>query len=168
MIGWARDDEAEQIQALLGQDGLFLKGGSWEGIGRTWLVYRSPGGSVIACIAVHNGIPLARLDFMSIDNGITGLSKARLVARILEAAFAVVALNGASFVSGMISYLEPDFGEFVAKRGGTILNEGQLYICPVEKALKDANGRRIKADDDHHGDTNTGGDRIHQAADRAC
>lgn len=163
MIGWARDDEAEQIQALLGQDGLFLKGGNWQGIGRTWLVARE-GERVVACVAVHNGIPLARLDFMAIDNGIRGLSKARLVAAILEAAFAVVALNGASFVSGMVSYLEPDFGEVIAKRGGTVLNEGQLYIAPLAQVLEDRNrfnGRRFEKHDHDDGDTDAGGDRIH-------
>lgn len=162
-IQWAKDSDAEAIQALLQTDGLSLVGGDWTGIGRTWLVAREKDG-IKACIAYHPGIPIARLDFLAIDKEVTGLSKARLVRDILEAALAVCALHGSSFVAGVVPFYLEEYGAFLAKRGGKQINEGWLFCASVTDALQkrtEVHGRRIKNHDNANGNAHTGRDRLH-------
>lgn len=152
-IEWATDDDAESIQILLAESGLHLVGGNWTGLGRTWLVARSPDG-IVACIAYAPGRPFARLDFLTISKEVAGLSKARLVRDILEAAFAVAALHGSSFVTGVVPYDLPDYGEFLAKRGGKQINEGWLFCAGLNDVLtrrSEIHGRRIKNNINHNG-----------------
>ncbi|TXH54693.1 MAG: hypothetical protein E6Q97_10300 [Desulfurellales bacterium] len=151
-VGWARDEEAGQIQALLAADGLFLEGGDWRGLGKTWLCVRD-GEKILACIAYHPGIPFARLDYLSIDRDVAGLSKARVVRSILEAAFAVCALHGSSFVSGVVPYDLPDYAEFLRKRGGQQINEGFIFVASLSDVLKRRNEvyGRLKNNHDDEG-----------------
>jgi hypothetical protein len=162
MIEWANDGDAEAIQALLQSDGLFLQGGDWTGLGRTWLVARDDTG-IRACIAYHPGRPFARLDFLSIDKEVVGLPKARLVRDILEAAMAVCALHGSSFVTGVVPFYLEEYGAFLAKRGGKQINEGWLYCASLTDVLRkrvEVNGR-VKINNNHNGNANPGRDRIH-------
>lgn len=149
-IGWARDDEGERIRALLLQDGLNLEGGDWTGLAQTWLVARDKAGTVQACIAVHPGRPVGRLDFLAIEWSLKGLSRVKAYKAIMESAVAVLAARGASFVAGVVPYYLPDYGEFVGTYGCKQLNEGWLFIGAVNEVLDKINhGRRIKK---HHND----------------
>jgi len=162
-ISWATDADAQAIQAMLQTDGLSLVGGDWTGLGKTWLVARDRDG-IIACIAYHPGRPIARLDFLSIDKEVVGLSKVRLVRDILEAALAVCALHGSSFVAGVVPYYLEEYGAFLAKRGGKQINEGWLFCASVTDALAkrtEVDGRRIKNNHDTDGHAHTGRDSIH-------
>lgn len=158
-ISWPLAGEEEKIQALLMQDGLHLNGGDWRGFERTWLTARSEG-RIVACICYHPGVPIARLDFLTIDSSVQGIPRVRVVRAILEAAFAIAALNGASFVTGVVPSYMPDYGEFLAKRGGRQINEGWLYIASLSDVLKRRNEvhGRIKANNDHNGHANAGRD----------
>jgi len=151
-VEWAKDSDAATIQSLLATDGLHLEGGDWRGIGKTWLVVRD-GEKILACIAYHPGIPFARLDYLSIDRDVTGLSKARVVRSILEAAFAVCALHGSSFVSGVVPYDLPDYAEFLRKRGGQQINEGFIFVASLSDVLKRRNEvyGRLKNNHDDEG-----------------
>lgn len=155
-VGWAKDEDADQIKALLAADGLFLEGGDWRGIGKTWLTVRE-GTKILACIAYHPGIPFARLDYLSIDRDVTGLSKVRVVRSILEAAFAVCALHGSSFVSGVVPYDLPDYAEFLRKRGGQQINEGFIFVASLSDVLKRRNEvyGRIQNHNDDEGRANS-------------
>lgn len=161
-IEWAKDSDAETIRAMLATDGLNLIGGDWTGIGKTWLVARGKEG-LLACIAYHPGRPFARLDFLTIDREVKGLSKVRVVRAILEAAFAICALHGASFVTGVVPYDLEDYGTFLAKRGGQQINEGWLFVASLSDVIErrnEVNGRRKDNDDnDRHADG--GRERIH-------
>jgi hypothetical protein len=161
-IEWARDSDAEAIMALLASDGLFLQGGNWTGLGKTWLVARTEHG-IIACIAYHPGRPFARLDFLSIDKEVHGLSKVRVVRAILEAAFAVCALHGSSFVTGVVPYYLADYGEFLAKRGGKQINEGWLFMASLSDVLKRRNEVHGRLKNHNHNNRNPdrGRERIH-------
>jgi hypothetical protein len=168
-IEWAKDSDARTIQALLQSDGLTLLGGDWTGLGRTWLLARERDG-IKACIAYHPGRPIARLDFLAIDKEVTGLSKARLVRDILEAALAVCALHGSSFVAGVVPYYLEEYGAFLSKRGGQRINDGWLFCASVTDALvkrTEVHGRRIKNHNHDNGHPDTGRDRVYQAADQA-
>lgn len=143
MIGWAQDSDAARIQALLAQDGLNLNGGDWTGLGQTWLVSRDKAGAVQACMAVHHGRPVSRIDFLAVDHAITGLSRARIVKAILESAMAIMAMRGASFATGVVPHYLPDYGDVIASYGGKVLNEGWLFIGALSEVLGKINhGRR--------------------------
>lgn len=166
-IEWATDNDALAIQELMRADGLFMHGGNWTGLGRTWLVARDDEG-VKACMAYHPGRPFARLDFLSIDKSVTDKQRVRVVRDILEAAFAVSALHGSSFVTGLVPYYLPDYGEFLAKRGGQKMNEGWLFMAALSDVIErrnEANGRRFKNHNDDNGHADGGRERVHTPAD---
>lgn len=154
-IGWARDDEGQRIRALLLQDGLNLEGGDWTGLAQTWLVARDRAGTVQACIAVHPGRPVGRLDFLAIEWALKGLSRVKAYKAIMESAVAVLGARGASFVAGVVPYYLPEYGEVVASYGCRQLNEGWLFIGAVNEVLDKINhGRRQQKhhDDNGHAD----------------
>lgn len=154
-IEWANDADAEAISLMLADSGLNLIGGNWTGLGQTWLVARDDSG-IRACIAYHRGIPFSRLDFLTIDRELSGLSKVRVVRDILEAAFAISALHGASFVTGVVPYDLPEYGEFLAKRGGQKVNDGWLFMAALSDVIQRRNkidGRR-KNHNNHNGHAN--------------
>ena len=161
-VCWANDTEAERIQELLRADGLFLEGGNWTGLGGTWLTARE-NDKIVACIAYHPGRPFARVDFLSIDKDVEGLSKARVVRSILEAAFAVCALHGSSFVTGVVPYYLPEYAEFLRKRGGRQINEGFLFVASLSDVLKRRNEiyGRLENHKHHDGHADSRGKRIH-------
>lgn len=133
-IAWARNDEGERIRALLAQDGLHINGANWADIEGYWLVARA-GGEVQACLGVAFGKPISRLDFMSIDNGVKGLSRSRMVRAILASAIAVCLKRGSSLAAGLIPYTMSNYAEVLMKRGGTVINEGQLIVTPLYETL---------------------------------
>lgn len=151
-IGWATDADGPRIRALLLQDGLDLEGGQWVGLGRTWLVARDEAGTVQACIALHPGRPIGRADFLSVEWGIKGLSRVRIVKSMIEASMAILGAQGSSFATGLVSYTMPDFGDVLSTYGGKQLNEGWMYIAALNEVLgKIEHGRRTKIDDEHAG-----------------
>lgn len=153
IIRWAKDNDALHVQSLLLDSGIVLENADWTGIGRTWLLVES-NDKPVACLAYHPGRPLARLDFLCVAKNLENLSKGRVVRSILDAAFAVCALHGSSFVSGVIPYDMPEWGDVVVRRGGKVVNEGWMYIGPVSGVVERRNeidGRRkINNDDDSH------------------
>lgn len=155
-IGWASDGDADRIKHLLLQDGLDLAGGQWVGLGRTWLVARDDDGVVQACVAVHPGRPVGRVDFLSVEWAIKGLSRVRLVKAMIEVAMGILGAQGSSFATGLVSYTMPDFGDVLASYGGKQMNEGWMYIAALNEVLdKIENGRRTKIDDEHAGRANS-------------
>lgn len=155
-IGWATDADGPRIRALLLQDGLSLEGGQWVGLGQTWLVARDAGGTVQACIAVHHGRPIGRADFLSVEWAIKGLSRVKIVKAMIEASMAVLAAQGSSFATGLVSYTMPDFGDVLESYGGRRLNEGWMYIAALNEVLdKVTHGRRTKIDDNDDGHANS-------------
>lgn len=151
-IRWAVSGDANDIEALLAAEGLVLQGADWSGCERSWLV--APGASSLrACIMYSPGRPIARLDFLSIDKDVTGLSRVRVVRGILEAAFAVCALHGASFVTGIVPFMMPEYAEFLSKRGGKAINEGWLFTASLTDILRRRNeiNGRIKNHTNHNG-----------------
>lgn len=151
-IQWASDKDGDAIKALLQQEGLYLEGGNWTGLGKTWLVSKDKS-QVQACIAYHPGRPFARLDFLSISQKLGKLSKVRVLRDIIEAALAVSALHGSSFVTGVVPYYLPEYGEILAKRGGKSVNEGWIFMAPLVGVLERqnrVNGWR-KINTDHNG-----------------
>lgn len=146
-IGWAQDSDAERIRHLLLQDGLNLVGGQWVGLGQTWLVARDENGTVQACVALHPGRPIGRADFLSVEWAIKGLSRVKIVKAMIEASMAVLAAQGSSFATGLVSYTMPDFGDVLESYGGRRLNEGWLYIAALNEVLdKITHGRRQQID----------------------
>lgn len=165
-IAWATDRDAARIKALLLQDGLNLEGGDWTGLGQTWLVARDDADTVQACMAVHHGRPVARIDFLSVDHALKGLSRARAVKAILETAMAVMAARGASFATGVVPHYLPDYGDVIASYGGKVLNEGWLFIGALSEVLGKINhGRRKQNDDDDYSHPDGGREGIHPPAD---
>lgn len=151
-IGWAKDTDADRIRHLLVQDGLNLQGGNWTGLAATWLVARDASGAVQACIAVHPGRPIGRADFLSVEWDIKGLSRVKLVKAMIEASMAVLAAQGSSFATGLVSYTMPDFGEVLESYGGRRLNEGWMYIAALNEVLdKITHGRRQQDHDNDEG-----------------
>jgi hypothetical protein len=132
-----------------------IEGGNWTCLGQTWLVHRQ-GERISACIAYHPGRPFARLDFLCLQADLPDLSKVRVVRDILEAALAVCALHGSSFVTGVVPYDLPEYGQFLEKRGGKHVNEGWIFMAPLADALERRNkidGRRKNnANDNGHAD----------------
>lgn len=126
-IAWARNDEGERIQALLAADGITILGADWSEVAGYWLVARIKG-EAVACIQVAFAKPIARLEFLSIDRRIVGLSRKRLVARMIRAGSELCQVRGAPLQASIISFDQQQYIDVLVRRGCNVIVEGKMVI----------------------------------------
>ena len=125
----SRDDDGEEIKRLLLQSGFnreIADAIDWCGLGGSWLVARH-GRKIVGCLQIGLSRPIARLEYLATDEGLSHVSRGRVVKRLFGVACAMLRERGVQAISGLIAFTDTSWKEIAEKRS-EIVTTGHIFM----------------------------------------
>lgn len=127
MVRAAVDADGEQIGALVWRAGFTVESIDWTHIQPYWLV-AEVNGTILGAIQMCPGKPMARLELLSIDEGVRLILKGRLVKMLLRTACYAMQRAGAQIVCGVIPGRLASYRTVLERHGARKLSDGTMYL----------------------------------------
>lgn len=127
----ATNEEGPQVGALVWRAGFIVEGIDWTDIQPYWLV-AEVNGTIKGAIQMCPGKPMARLELLSIDEGMRMILKGRLVKMLLLSACYAMQRVGAQYVCGVIPDRLASYRHVLEKHGAWRLSAGSMYLKRIK------------------------------------
>ena len=123
----ASNEHGEIVRALIAQSPWNDEHGDldYSTLAPYWLLALHDG-KAVGTIQMSFGRPLARLEYMAIDESIKGYEKAQIVRALLDAGAQILISQGAERVTGFIPFELKTYRRVLERRGARIAGKGTL------------------------------------------
>jgi len=130
----ALNTEGEAIRDLVDQAtkafGWQYPACDWSRVAPFWYVADLQGwllGAVQVCV----GLPLSRIELLSVHQGLSQTKRAKVVKALLGRALHDLQVNGATLACGMIPMVDDEFVRIVERMGARYTTKGHLLCYPL-------------------------------------
>lgn len=124
-IRLATNSDGDAIHRLVTDAGFAVDGIDWGVVYPYWLVAEQDA-EVIGCIQVCIGIPIGRLEMLSVSRDLSHPLRAIVVKSLLLAGAATLKKAGAQMVSGMIPFEMKSYKRLLQRRGCVSIGVGNM------------------------------------------
>ncbi len=120
------DADGEHIHELLQGMGFTIDGLDWSQTGGFFLVAEMDD-RIVGSVQLIVGKPIGWIELLAYDQSLGHVARARTVKALVDNAVGGLGLFGASAVMGYIPFDLKSYKRVVKKRGGVIVNSGNLF-----------------------------------------
>ena len=125
----ADDGVAPEVERLSKSNHFEFEGWDidWSQVYPSWLV-AFIGGEMVGCVQVLPGIPLGRLEFLSVNMDLKREIRREIAKKLDLAGLATLKSQGSQGAAATIPFDRPGFRDLVESLGGTDINEGWIVV----------------------------------------
>lgn len=121
----ASNSDGATIHRLVTDSGFAVEDIDWSVVYPYWLVAEQ-NGDVVGCIQVCIGVPIGRLEMLSVRADLSHMLRAAIVKSLLLAGAATLKKAGAQMVSGMIPFEMKSYKRLLQRRGCVSIGVGNM------------------------------------------
>jgi len=125
-----RNEDGGRIKELVMNSGFapetidFL---DWSDIEPYWLVARLENG-IVGCIQWAIAKPIGRIEYLSTEEDLAHIQRARVVKALLETSLSVLTQAGCQLASGTVPFGYKSYARLLKKRGAVKQAQGNVFI----------------------------------------